>query len=309
MATLNALSFGIMYTANMELNHLRTFVVVAEEKNVTKAAERLFMTPPSVSAHIKALEDELNIRLFVRKPQGMEITEHGEIFRLKAEKILNSASEMVNLSKKLQASLTGTNRIGLSATPRFQRVARLTGQMQDEYPDVELTFVASSTYKIIQGLKNHSLDAGYIFGPVEDNALTGYVLGTADLVVAAPLAWKDRIANAKWKDIAAFPWIASTSYCPFQVAIEKIFKKKKLALQHVVRTDDEITKSELVEMGVGFSLLEKSEAEQAVADGKIAIWSTEPILCKISWVHLKNRTDDPFLVAVTGEVLKVWDAL
>ncbi len=296
-----------MYTAGMELNHLKTFVVVAEEKNVTRAAERLFMTPPSVSAHIKALEDELNVTLFVRKPQGMEITEHGEVLRLKAEKILNSAREMVNLSQKLQASLTGTNRIGLSATAGFQRASKLTGQMQKAFPDVELTFVTSSTYKIIQGLKNHSLDAGYIFGPIEDDTLTGYPLGAADLVVAAPLAWKDRITNARWSDIAALPWISSTSYCPFQVIAEKIVKKKKLVLQQVVRTDDEATKYELVRMGVGLCLLEKGEAEQAAAEGKIMVWHTDPISCKVSWVHLKNRKDDPLISALTTEVLKVWD--
>ena len=154
-----------MYTADMELNHLKTFVVVAEERNLTRAADRLYMTPPSVSAHIKALEDELGVILFIRKPQGMEITEHGEILRVKAEKILHSTREMLNLSKKLQVSLTGTTRIGLSATSSYQRAAKLISQMQKEHPDIELTFLASCTHKIIQGLKNHSMDAGYMFGP------------------------------------------------------------------------------------------------------------------------------------------------
>jgi DNA-binding transcriptional LysR family regulator len=296
-----------MYTADMELNHLKTFIVVAEEKNVTKAAERLFMTPPSVSAHIKALEDEMNIQLFVRKPQGMEITEHGEILRLKAEKILNSTREMVNLSKKLQSSLMGVNRIGLSATSRSQHAATLIGQMQEVHPDVELTFVSSSTYKIVQALKNHSLDGGYIFGPIEDDTLLGYSLGNAHLVVAVPPAWKDQIANAAWKDIASLPWVASTAYCPFQTVIEKIFKKRKLVLQNIIRTDDEATKCDLVQVGVGLSLLEKSEAEQAQAEGKLLIWESEPISCKISWVHLKNRKDDPLISALTAEVLKIWN--
>jgi DNA-binding transcriptional LysR family regulator len=296
-----------MYTADMELNHLKTFIVVAEEKNVTKAAERLFMTPPSVSAHIKALEDEMNIQLFVRKPQGMEITEHGEILRLKAEKILNSAREMVNLSQKLQSSLMGVNRIGLSATSRSQRAALLISQMQDAHPDVELNFVSSSTHKIIQALKNHSLDGGYIFGPIEDDALLGYSLGNADLVVAAPSAWKDQIITATWRDIASLPWVASTMYCPFQVVIEKMTKKKKLAFQNIIRTDDEATKCELVQMGVGLSLLERNEAEQAQVEGKLLIWESEAIPCKISWVHLKNRRDDPLISALTAEVLKIWN--
>lgn len=297
-----------MYTAGMELNHLKTFVIVAEEKNLTRAAERLYMTPPSVSAHIKALEDELGVVLFIRKPQGMDITEHGEILRLKAEKILNSTREMVNLSKKLQASLVGTTRVGLSASPTFQKVAPLISQMQKEHPDIELTFIASCTHKIIQGLKNHSMDAGYIFGALEDEALTGHLVTQADLVIAAPAAWKDRVMGASWGEIAAVPWIGSTAYCPFQMTVEKLFKKRKLVLQSIVRTDDEIHKCELVEAGVGMSLLERSEAEQAVKRGTAVIWQAEAIPSKVWWVYLKNRADDPLTAALTHEVLSLWGA-
>ena len=295
-----------MYTADMELNHLKTFVVVAEERNLTRAADRLYMTPPSVSAHIKALEDELGVILFIRKPQGMEITEHGEILRVKAEKILHSTREMLNLSKKLQVSLTGTTRIGLSATSSYQRAAKLISQMQKEHPDIELTFLASCTHKIIQGLKNHSMDAGYMFGPIDDEALAGHELDIADLVIIAPSTWKDKVAGADWKEIAALPWVGSSYYCPFQTALEKLFKKRKLAMNHVVWMDDEFNKCALVEEGIGMALLEKSEAEQASSNGRIFIWKTEPIKCKVSWVHLRNRSDDPLIAALTDQVLNVW---
>ncbi|HNH06380.1 MAG TPA: LysR family transcriptional regulator [Anaerolineales bacterium] len=290
----------------MELNHLKTFVVVAEERNLTRAADRLYMTPPSVSAHIKALEDELGVILFIRKPQGMEITEHGEILRVKAEKILHSTREMLNLSKKLQVSLTGTTRIGLSATSSYQRAAKLISQMQKEHPDIELTFLASCTHKIIQGLKNHSMDAGYMFGPIDDEALAGHELDIADLVIIAPSTWKDKVAGADWKEIAALPWVGSSYYCPFQTALEKLFKKRKLAMNHVVWMDDEFNKCALVEEGIGMALLEKSEAEQAASNGRIFIWKTEPIKCKVSWVHLRNRSDDPLIAALTAQVLNVW---
>lgn len=295
-----------MYTADMELNHLKTFVVVAEERNLTRAADRLYMTPPSVSAHIKALEDELGVILFIRKPQGMEITEHGEILRVKAEKILHSTREMLNLSKKLQVSLTGTTRIGLSATSSYQRAAKLISQMQKEHPDIELTFLASCTHKIIQGLKNHSMDAGYMFGPIDDEALAGHELDIADLVIIAPSTWKDKVAGVDWKEIAALPWVGSSYYCPFQTALEKLFKKRKLTMNHVVWMDDEFNKCALVEEGIGMALLEKSEAEQAASNGRIFIWKTEPIKCKVSWVHLRNRSDDPLIAALTAQVLNVW---
>src|ERR1041385_1486809 len=97
----------------MELYHLRTFVIVAEEKNVTRAAKRLFMTPPAVSAHIKALEEELNVTLFVRTPQGMQITEKGALLKAKAEQTLRSAQDMVNHATQMQDYLMGRLAFGL----------------------------------------------------------------------------------------------------------------------------------------------------------------------------------------------------
>ncbi len=293
----------------MELNHLQTFIVVAEERNVTRAAERLFMTPSSVSAHIKALEDELNVMLFVRKPQGMEITEHGNILRTKAESILRGVQDMVDLSIKLQTSLVGNIRIGLSASTKFLRVAGLIENTQYKHPNVNLTFEASSTGKIISELKKRSLDAGYIFGNVPDNSFTTHSLGKAELVVAAPLTWQPQIAVAEWKDIALLPWISSTMYCPFQMIVDKTFKRKRLSCQQVITSDDDATKLGLVSAGFGLALLEKTEAEEAVQESKITIWHRRSFECELSWGYLKNRRKDPLINALTVEVLRLWNIL
>jgi len=293
----------------MELNHLQTFIVVAEERNVTRAAERLFMTPSSVSAHIKALEDELKVRLFVRKPQGMEITEQGSIMRAKAEGILHGVQDMVDLSTKLQASLTGSSRIGLNAGIKFLRVAGLIAKMRQIYPNVDLTLEASSTGKIIRGIRERSLDAGYIFGDVADKLLTTHRLYKAELVVAAPLAWRSQIAKAGWKDMALLPWIYPTAYCPFQVIVDKTFKRKRLSYQQAITSDDDTTKLGLVSAGFGLALLEKTEAEEAVQDGKITIWKRQSFECELSWGYLNNRREDPLIKALTVEVLRSWNIL
>ena len=123
-------SYTYSWIKIVELNHLQIFIIVAEEGNVTRAAERLFMTPSSVSAHIKALEDELNVMLFVPKPRGMEITDQGNILRARAESIVRSVQDMVDLSAKLQASLTGKVRIGHNAGFKFLRLASLIARIR-----------------------------------------------------------------------------------------------------------------------------------------------------------------------------------
>ena len=99
----------------MELTHLRTFIAVAKEENLTRAARRLFMTPPAVSAHIKALEQELQVTLFERTSRGMQLTEKGKILREKAENTLASAQDLVNYATDLNDHLLGN---GHEATKR-----------------------------------------------------------------------------------------------------------------------------------------------------------------------------------------------
>jgi DNA-binding transcriptional LysR family regulator len=290
----------------MELNHLRTFIVVAEERNVTRAAKRLFMTPSSVSAHIKAIEEELNLKLFIRKPQGMEITEQGNIIRAKAESVLIGVQEIAGLSAKMQASLTGSCRIGINASVKFLRIASLIAGMQQNYPNVDLTFESSSTGKIMLGIKECALDAGYIFGDATDKLLTTHPLFRAELVVAAPAIWQSQIAEARWKDIALLPWIYPTMYCPFQSIVDKTFKKQHLSYQQAVTSDDDMTKLELVSAGIGLALLEKTEAEEAVQEGKITIWNHRSFGCELSWAYLNNRSEEPLIKALTAEMLKIW---
>src|SRR5258708_38881024 len=124
----------------MELHHLRTFVVVEEEKNVTRAAKRLFMTPPAVSAHIKALEEELNVTLFVRTPQGMQITEKGLLLKGKAEQALRAAQDIVNHATQMQDYLMGRLAVGLNGAPGFLRVVSLVSQVSVNYPGIDRGF-------------------------------------------------------------------------------------------------------------------------------------------------------------------------
>src|SRR5258706_5312461 len=291
----------------MELNHLKTFIVVAEEKNVTRAAERLYMTPSSVSAHVKALEGEINIILFVRNPQGMEITDHGNVLRARAESLVRGAQDMVELSAKLQASLIGKVRIGLNTGFKFLRIAELITRVRQSYPKVDLVFESTSTGITFSSLRERTLDAGFIFGDAPDKFITTHGLYKAELVVAAPVAWQSQIARASWNDMALLPWVYPTAYCPFHSIVDKTFKREHISYQQAVTSDDDTTKLELVSAGIGLALLERTEADEAAQEGKIAVWQRRSFKCELSWAYLKNRGEDPLINALTEDGLRVWE--
>ena len=74
----------------MELYQLKTFLAVAEEQHLTRAAARLHLSQPSVSTHIKALEEELGLTLFIRTSKGMILSHEGKSIKLKAESALRA---------------------------------------------------------------------------------------------------------------------------------------------------------------------------------------------------------------------------
>ncbi len=97
----------------MELRQLEYFYNVAKLKNVTRAAEKLNVAQPSVTASIKKLENELNTQLFIREHKQMKMTEEGKLFFVKAEDILSRIDDTLAEIKDMTRDRKGTLRIGI----------------------------------------------------------------------------------------------------------------------------------------------------------------------------------------------------
>jgi len=98
--------------AQMELRHLRYFVAVAEEQNVTRAAVRLHVSQPPISRQIRDLEDELGIALFNREAKTVRLTEAGRVFLTEARIILQRADDAVQMAKAVAGGKHGEIHVG-----------------------------------------------------------------------------------------------------------------------------------------------------------------------------------------------------
>lgn len=198
----------------MELYQLRTFLTVAAEKSVTRAARRLFTTSPSISGHIRALEEEWQVALFRRTAIGMEITQKGRELRAKAEATLLAAQELSNRATELQGCHLGTISLGINCGPEHLRMPKLIDDMWATCPGIDLRIMQGSSGRIAEDLEREVLDAGFLFGQGLAT-LISHRLTTADLDLAAPKEWETKIKAASWRDIAELPWIHSGGNCPF----------------------------------------------------------------------------------------------
>lgn len=279
----------------MELYHLQTFVVVVEELSITRAAKRLFTTPSTISTHVKALEDELGVQLFIRTNHGMVVTVQGKELVEKAIAALQSVQNLVNHAAQLRDTLTGTVSIGLCSDPAFLRVPELIRRIQAKYTRVDLVFEKLTSMQIVEAVTCGQLDLGFVFGEVISPVLTVDHLMQVELVVAVPSVWQASFDNTDWRSLASQRWVSVGSQCPFQKVLEGYLDSEGLTTTHRVQVDDERSRYDLVKAGVGLSLLERHAGQLGVTEGVLSIAPVTSLYCNLSLICRTNERAQPVI--------------
>src|SRR3984957_10497830 len=172
----------------MELRHLRYFVAVAEEGHVTRAAERLGIQQPPLSQQIQALERELDVQLFRRKPRGVELTPAGRALFDEAKAILARATEAIAVTKRAARGEAGRIGLGFTSSASFHPfVPRAIRAFRETHPLVALTLEESGTVELVAALRSQALDFAFVRSPVgaSDNLTVRPLLDEA-MVAALP---------------------------------------------------------------------------------------------------------------------------
>jgi len=172
----------------MELRHLRYFVAVAEEGHVTRAAERLGIQQPPLSQQIRALERELDVQLFHRKPRGVELTPAGRALFGEAKAIIDRAAEAVAATRRAARGEAGRIGLGFTSSASFHPfVPRAIRAFREAHPLVGLALEESGTTELVDALRAETIDAAFVRSPVGASAdLVVRPLLEEPMVVALP---------------------------------------------------------------------------------------------------------------------------
>jgi len=168
----------------MELRHLHNFVAIAEERSFTRAAERLWVAQPGLSAQIRRLEAELGTRLFDRHARGVDLTDAGELFLDRARVALAAAEDARATGRDLAAGLVGSLRVGVSMSARSSLTQRLLEAFTRERPQVEITVAEVYGGVVVRDLRDRRLDAAVVPAAFTPPELRRQPLATEPLVVA-----------------------------------------------------------------------------------------------------------------------------
>lgn len=266
----------------MNLKQIEAFVHIADGGSFSKAARELFLTQPTISAHISSLEKELNARLFVRNTKEVNLSEEGKV-------LYAYAKQMVALQKKIEDAFEVDNgegkqciTIAASSVPAQYLLPVILTRYSEKYPDKQFQIMETDSARVVEQVVNHEVDVGFT-GTVLDKKHCKYIPFYRDeLIIITPnnekfRELKETDCDAKW--IAGEPLIMREEGSGTRKEAEKQLRKNGIdigKLNVVASIDNQETIKKSVSNGMGVSIISKLAAEEELREGRLLEFQIMP---------------------------------
>ncbi|QUG41903.1 LysR family transcriptional regulator [Psychrobacillus sp. INOP01] len=182
----------------MELRVLRYFITLANERNISKAAESLHLTQPTLSRQLKELEEQLKTTLFIRGNREIILTESGHYLLQKAKEIIDLVDRTEHNLSEYSEDIQGQIAIGCGETEGMRIIAKTFNKLQSKYPNIIFHLYSGNADDVSERLENGLLDFGLLIDPTDKNQYDFIKLPYQDrwgllMRSDSPLAHKDVI--------------------------------------------------------------------------------------------------------------------
>lgn len=149
----------------MEIRVLKYFLEIAREENMTRAAERLHISQPSLSKQMKDLEAELGKKLFVRSNYSIHLTDEGMLLRKRAEDLLSLADKITNEFKTMDNISGGDIYIGCAESYLIKYLARAVKELNSQYSNIRYHITSGDTQQVTERIERGLIDMAFIVEP------------------------------------------------------------------------------------------------------------------------------------------------
>src|SRR5262245_56814811 len=170
----------------MDLRRLEVFAKVAELGSFSRAAEALFLTQPTISEHVRALEVELGLSLLDRLRRGATPTPAGRVLLEYARRMLKLADEARQAIDHFQGRMSGTLVLGGSTIPGEYVLPDIIGRLKVKYPDIAITLRVGSSRQVSEWVDAAHVEVGVVGAPPALRSLAARELMSDELVVVVP---------------------------------------------------------------------------------------------------------------------------
>jgi DNA-binding transcriptional LysR family regulator len=261
---------------HFDLADLRLFIHIAEAENLTHGARRAFLSPATASARIKALESQLNARLFYRDNRGVTLTPSGETLLRHARVIVRQADHVKSEFAGLTTDSAGHIRIFANTTAVTEFMPEVLARFLGTRPGVTVDLQERLMRDILRGVIDGAADIGIVAGPVPTVGLQSLHFSTDRLVLAAPLdhplAKRRRVA---FGETLAYQHVGLHEGSTLQAFLREQLERHAGTLSLRVQLSSFEAMCRMIEAGVGIGVLPESAAKRHRRTMRLAILGLE----------------------------------
>lgn len=258
----------------MDFKQLEAFVKVVELASFSKAAEELFISQPSVSTYITALEKELNTVLINRSTKVLSTTMAGERFFDKSKELLALKREAVEMLNNLSQDASGEIRILASSVPALYLLPQVLASVRERYPKISFTVNQVDTVEVVQGIAAHKADIGFVGSVLRDKRCEFFEYVTERLIFAAPSkGYYSANKTYSLKELLYSNDFISREYgSGTRIQYEKYFAENGVKIERVescATMDSTYSVIHAIKSGVGISMVSELAVQSDIKKGQL----------------------------------------
>lgn len=253
----------------MDIHQLRVFLSVFKNRSFSKASQELHLTQPTISDHIKSLEEELNCRLFDRLGRTIIPTAEAEVLRNYAIDILEKAEEAKTSLNRIKAHPSGELIIGASTIPGTYMLPGLIKKFKEHYPLIELRLLISDSKGILDMVLSHEILMGIIGAKLSNSKINYLPFGEDELILVASPALFTK-SSIKMEELLNLPIILREEGSGTRKEMERILKERGIEIEDLkiagIFGSTEAVK-EAVKASLGLAILSRFSVRDEIKSG------------------------------------------
>jgi DNA-binding transcriptional LysR family regulator len=257
----------------MDLRQLEIFVKVAELKSFSKAAQALRLTQPTISEHIRTLEQELGVRLLDRLGRGAEVTRAGQLLLSHATRMLQLQREAIQAMDSFQGRLAGALHVAASTIPGEYILPALIGRFKEKFPDIAITLLIGDSRAVVDWVVDGRAEVAMVGARLPHRGVEYRELMPDELVVVVPIGhpWHGK-KEVDLEDLRAEPLLLREQGSGTRAALEAALAQAGLDLSvfHIVgEMGSTQAIKQAVKASVGVSVISRRAVDEECRAGLV----------------------------------------
>jgi DNA-binding transcriptional LysR family regulator len=281
-----------MEQSHMDFEQLKTFLEVWRQKSFSRAAEKLLITQPAVSAQIRSLEKEMGAVLFDRKGGKVTFTAAGRVFEPFAEHSVETQRHIMMTIAELQRSPRGEISISANESTSLYVLPNVFAEFKKQYTKVSLTIVRSDKSRTMEALINREVDFGVVSLPIKDQRFKVEQISKDEIVLVVPAGHPlCKSTKVTLEQLARFPLLLPKAGRQREL-LDNIFRMHDYHPRTVMEVESSELLKRFIVAGLGMGFLPRTTVLEDAKAGLVCMMQVEGVRLSrdLGLIYLKDKT-------------------